>query len=297
MTAAVRINQVKPSRPVLRYLGGKWRLAPWIVTHFPPHRVYVEPFGGAASVLLRKERSQGECYNDLDSGVVNLFRVLRDPPAAAELCRRVALTPFAREEYDAAFEPCDEPIEQARRLVVRSYMGHGSSSAISVKSTGFRASLVNRQGALPAGEWPGLPAALAAVVERLQGVLIEQRPALDVIERYDARDALLYLDPPYVTGTRSMKRRGGKLYHAYAHEMNDADHDALLTKIRDCKSAIVMSGYASELYDAWLSDWRRIEIDTHADGALDRTEVLWINPQCAKALDAQQAQRSLFAAE
>lgn len=94
-----------PTRPVLRYMGGKWRLAPWILRHLPPHRTYVEPFGGAASVLLRKPRAYAEIYNDLDGEIVSLFRVLRDPEAAAELVRRIALTPFAREEFDVKPRP------------------------------------------------------------------------------------------------------------------------------------------------------------------------------------------------
>lgn len=280
----------KPTRPALRYLGGKWKLAPWIVQHFPPHRVYVEPFGGAASVLLRKPRSAGECYNDLDGNVVNLFEVLRDPTLSAELCRRISLTPFARDEYDLAFKACAEPVERARRLIVRSYMGHGSSSAVALRSTGFRASLVNRKGALPAGEWPGLPEALRAVAERMKGVLIENRPALAIIDRYDDDDTLIYLDPPYVPETRSAKRRGGKAFHAYAHEMTVADHQQLLQRILEAKAKVLISGYESPLYDGALTGWHRVEIGTHADGALDRTEVLWISPA------AQVTALDLFAA-
>jgi DNA adenine methylase len=282
------------TRPVLRYLGGKWRLAPWIIGFFPSHRVYVEPFGGAASVLLRKPRSMGECYNDLDGEVVNLFRVLRDRVASAELCRLLRLTPFSRAEYDGAFVQTDEPVERARRLVVRSYMGHGSSSAVSEKSTGFRASLVNRGGALPAGEWPTLPAALLAVTDRLEGVLIEQRPALQVIDRYDEAEALIYLDPPYVTETRSQKRRGGKPFHAYAHELSEADHVELLDRIVSCKASVVLSGYPSSDYDRRLEGWQRHEIGAHADGALDRTEVVWMNPVCAARLNAERAQLSFL---
>jgi len=272
-------------RPVLRYLGGKFRLAPWIISHFPPHRVYVEPFGGAASVLLRKPRSAGECYNDIDGNLVNLFAVLRDLEMASELCRRLVLTPFARDEYDSAFETTEDPIERARRLIVRSYMGHGSSSAISERSTGFRASLVNRGGALPAGEWPGMPGALQAITDRIQGVLLECRPALQVIERYDAADTLIYLDPPYVQETRSAKRRGGRAFHAYAFELSDDDHVALLDRVLQARAMIVISGYSSALYEEKLSAWRREVVETHADGALDRTEVLWLNPRCAEALD------------
>lgn len=278
---------MQPTRPILRYLGGKWKLAPWIIGHFPPHRVYVEAFAGAASVLLRKPRSQGECLNDINGDIVSLFKVLRDRATAAELCRLLGTTPFSRVEYDGAFVKSDDPVEAARRLIVRSFMGHGSSSAISERTTGFRASMVNRGGALPAGEWPRLPPALEAVTERLQGVLIEQRPARQIIERYDSPDALFYLDPPYMHGTRSPRRKGGKMFHAYANEMSDADHAELLASLPALKGMVVLSGYHTPEYDAALQGWRREEIGTHADGALDRTEVLWINPAAANRLGNQ----------
>jgi DNA adenine methylase len=145
--------------------------------------------------------------------------------------------------------------------------------------------LVNRGGALPAGEWPGMPEALQAIASRMQGVLIECRPALQVIDRYDAPDALIYLDPPYVQNTRSDKRRGGQAFHAYAFELSDDDHIALLDRARRATSMVVISGYASPLYDETLRGWLRVTMETRADGALYRTEVLWINPKCAAALN------------
>lgn len=117
----------KPTRPVLRWHGGKWNLAPWIISHFPDHKVYVEPFGGAASVLIRKHRSHAEIYNDLDNEVVNLFRVLRSD-RADELAELLRLTPFAAEEFFTAYETSCDPVERARRTIVRSYMGFGSNA-------------------------------------------------------------------------------------------------------------------------------------------------------------------------
>ena len=112
------------SRPVLRYHGGKYRLAPWIIQHLPPHRVYTEPFGGAASVLMRKERaSLVEVYNDKDGEIVSLFKVLRDPTLAKQLAMALQCTPFAREEFQQSYEPADDVIEQARRTVCRAFMG------------------------------------------------------------------------------------------------------------------------------------------------------------------------------
>jgi DNA adenine methylase len=93
------------ARPVLRAHGGKWRIAPWILGHLPAHRIYVEPYGGGASVLLRKERSYAEIYNDLDGEIVNFFRVLRDPEQAGRLLELLELTPFAREEFELSYQP------------------------------------------------------------------------------------------------------------------------------------------------------------------------------------------------
>jgi len=157
-----------PTRPVLRWHGGKWMLAPWIIEHFPPHRVYVEPFGGAGSVLMRKQRSYAEVWNDLDGNVVNLFQVLH------------------------------------------------------------------------------------------------------------------YVDPPYVFETRT------DLSKDYAHELSDDDHRELLQFLRGLQGSVILSGYPSDIYDQALSDWRRVERRALADGASERTEVLWINPNCQARIEAEQ---------
>ncbi|MEH0194525.1 DNA adenine methylase [Caulobacter sp. CCNWLY153] len=269
-----------PTRPTLRYLGGKWLLAPWILEHFPAHRTYVEPFGGAASVLLRKSRSHAEVYNDLDCDLVNLFQVLRDDAMAERLVRMVALTPFSRAEFMATYAPSDDPVERARRLVARSFMGHGSNAANIERSTGFRADST-RNGTTPAVDWMNLPPGLALVAQRLRGVVIEQRPALEVMRRFDRPDTLVYVDPPYVHDTRSAKKVRGALYNAYRHELSDEQQVELLEALDGLKSMVVLSGYPHPLYDERLAHWKRVTREAMADGARVRTEVLWINPAAA----------------
>lgn len=279
-----------PTRPVLRWHGGKWKLAPWIISHFPKHRVYVEPFGGAASVLLRKERSYAEVYNDLDEDAVNLFRVVQS--RGDDLRLALELTPYARLEFELAYEPVadDDPIERARRLVIRSFMGHGSD-AHAAKASGFRANS-NRSGTTPAHDWVNYPAALDGTIERLRGVIIECRNALDIMRQHDGATTLHYVDPPYLPETRSWQKTGRGSGN-YTHELSPEDHRELLALLTTLEGMVILSGYPNEMYDGALKDWRRVETAAHADGARPRTEVLWINPACAKALDSER--HDLFA--
>lgn len=286
-----------PSRPVLRWHGGKWRLAPWIISHFPAHRIYVESFGGAASVLLRKPRSYAEVYNDLDDDVVNLFKVLRDDPQSNgyTLIDFLVHTPFARTEFERAYEETSDPVERARRLIVRSFMGFGSDGHNSAVKTGFR-SASSRSGTTPAHDWGNYPDVLDTIIRRLRGVVIENRDAIAVMRQHDEPAALHYVDPPYLPETRSNKsRKGGGKYHAYRHELTAEQHEALLQSLRSLAGMVVLSGYPHPFYDQALPGWRRVETLALADGARPRTEVLWLNPACVAALAAQEKQGSLFA--
>lgn len=267
-----------PTRPVLRWHGGKWVLAPWIIEHFPKHRVYVEPFGGAGSVLMRKPRAYAEIWNDLDGEVVNIFRVLRSSEAH-RLVNALRLTPFSRSEFDQAYEVSDDPVERARRLVIRSFMGFGSNGHNRV--TGFRANS-NRSGTTPARDWVNYPESLVQVIERLYGVTVENKDAKAVMAQHDGPDTLHYVDPPYVFETRA------DMGDDYAHELTDDDHAELLVFLRGLAGMVVLSGYPSSLYDDALFDWRRVEREALADGAAKRTEVLWINPLCTRLLDDEQ---------
>lgn len=275
-------------RPVIRYHGGKYRLAPWVIAHFPPHRTYVEPFGGGASILMRKPRAYGEVYNDLWSEVVNVFRLLRDPAAAARLETLLRLTPFARDEFveterDAVAAVAD-PTERARRFIFRSFAGFGSAASNSEHTTGFRATC-KRSGTTPAQDWMNYPDQIKHFTARLSGVVIENRPAIQVMQTHDGPETLHYVDPPYVQSTRGFRRRNA----AYVHEMDEAQHRALGETLHSLHGAVVLSGYRCDLYDELYRRWRRIDRDTHADGALPRTESLWLN-------DAAKSSAGMFAA-
>lgn len=280
-----------PTRPVLRWHGGKWLLAPWIIGHFPAHRVYVEPFGGAASVLLQKARVHAEVYNDLDDWVVNLFRVLQDGVSAGQLMHLLKLTPFARREFELARHLEEiaggDPIELARRLIIRSFMGFGSN-AHNGRSTGFRANS-SRSGTTPAQDWVNYADALPTIVDRLQGVIIENRDAVQVMLAHDAPQTLHYVDPPYLPETRSPANKYDLKYRMYRHELDKDEHGALCDALKALSGMVIVSGYASPLYEAKLTDagWERCETATYADGARERMEVLWLNPAASRALHAK----------
>ncbi|MBF0171759.1 MAG: DNA adenine methylase [Nitrospinae bacterium] len=260
-----------PFKPILRYHGGKWRLAKWILPFFPPHRIYVEPFGGAASVLLRKPRTLGEVYNDLNGDMVNLFRVMQRRETAEELIHRIEWTLFSRQEFDDAYLPTDDPIDRALKTLVRAGMGYGSTGVTGQK-TGFRGKIYTRKLSVESNDWPAIPSNLLAVHQRLRGVVIENRPALDLIRAHDGPETLFYCDPPYMASTRSAyySKRG------YSHEMTDEDHEALAAVLHEVDGAVVLSGYPSPLYDRLYADWRRVETSARADKNRQRTEVLWI---------------------
>ena len=275
----------KPTRPILRYHGGKWMLASWVISHLPKHRIYVEPFAGAASVFLQKPRCYAEVLNDQWEEVVSLFRCLQEPHKAEELQAKLELTPFSRSELDLACSPgiCTD-VEKARRLIIRSFMGYGSDSSCRGTKPGFRSNS-NRSGTTPAHDWVNYPAQIAAFTARLRGVVIENRSAVSLIPQHDSPETLFYADPPYPLSTRSKTGAG-----SYAHEMSDDDHRELAQVLRSVKGMVVLSGYPCELYDCELyPDWCRVERPAIAHGALKRTEVLWLSPSAANV-----AQGSLF---
>ncbi len=269
--------------PLIRYHGGKWRLAEDIVALMPAHERYIEPFGGGASVLLRKPLPRapaGELYNDLEGAIANLFAVLREARATETLERAVCLTPYSREEFRLAYEVSEDPIERARRTLDRAYMGLGTDAASGAPS-GLRVELGDAQ---PAKVWARVPERIAAVAARFAGVIVECRDALEVIGANDDPNALFYIDPPHLAETRS-KQAPCK---GYRHELGEADHRRLLELLCSLKARVIVSGYRSALYERTLAHWRRLEFGAVAHGGLARIECVWLSPNC------ESPQASLF---
>lgn len=261
-----------PLRSPILYFGGKTTLGPKIAQMLPPHLHYVEPFAGSLAVLLAKPRSPHETVNDLDGAVMRFWRVLRDRPA--DLARVCSLTPHSRQEFETAREfEVDDDLEAARRVWVLLTQGRAGR----LTRTGWR------HYCDPAGSGVGMPGYLAGYVDRitpaadrLAGVSLESRPALDLIRKYgQVPSVCMYVDPPYLGSTRGPDR-------AYRVEMQDpASHRELAAALHDCQAAIVLSGYPSDLYDRELySDWHRMEFaaSTGQGGTWEnRTEVVWSN--------------------
>ena len=290
-TPAAQFSHV--TRPVLRYYGGKFRLAQRLVQMFPPHHVYVEPFGGAASVLMQKPRSHAEVYNDMDGEVVNVFRVLQNARKCKRLQELLRVTPFAREEFDLSYKSARtrDEVERARRTIMRSFMGFGSDSITRIKSTsagfnsristmrtGFRYNSV-RSNVTAATDWASYANSLSDFLDRMRGVIIENRCALKVIRKMDRADCLFYVDPPYPRGVRNSGNLKKRVEHNYRHEMTDAQHGNLAELLHECKGMVIVSSYPGKQYESLYADWRHWEWtgQQFCHGSRKRTECVWMN--------------------
>ncbi|GAB4023327.1 DNA adenine methylase [Spirosoma migulaei] len=262
------------TNPALRYFGGKWKLADWILPFFPAHKIYYEPFGGGASVLLQKYPSAIEIYNDLNNEVVDFFEVLRSRPQ--ELIDMLLLTPYSREEFDRCGTYSGSRVEDARRFYVRSCQGRTFTGTIS-NSNSWRI-----QGRMNKGSgvhrlcktWNDADN-LRAVADRLRQIYIEKLDAIECINRFDAIDALAYVDPPYLHSTRSATR--------YALDYTYHQHQSLAESLNQCRSMVILSGYRCDEYDTWYADWKRVDrktqtgaVNTGTDRA-SAIESIWIN--------------------
>ena len=248
---------------ILKYPGGKSRIADWIISFFPNHKVYLEPFFGSGALFFKKKPSYIETINDIDGDIINLFRVCREHPM--ELSAAINLTPFSRDEYIECCEPSAEPIERARRTLVRFHQSFGTTNSC---KNSWR-NVQTYGGPRCATMWNYLPEAIIECCERLKDAQIENKDAIELIRRYDDPETLIYIDPPYLQELRKK--------NMYKYEYSLEQHKKLLNTIRQSKSMIIISGYDNELYNTKLAGWTTAEIETLAQMGKKRIEKIWFN--------------------
>ena len=253
-------------RAPFSWFGGKVHMRSKLLKMIPDHDIYVEAFGGSAAMLLAKSPSKVEVYNDVDSGLVNFFRVLRNSRQFKRLQFLSLLTPYSREEYQWARETwreCMAPVDRAHRwlLVARmSFAGKFGSSwgyTITESARGMSSSVSRYLASIES---------LPLIHDRLIRVQVEHQTALEVIKTYDTRRTFFYLDPPYVLSTR----RSG----LYEYELTDEEHRRLVKVLLGVKGRVMLSGYRNEIYEMLENrGWRRIDFQTlcHAAGRTRHT--------------------------
>lgn len=251
---------------VFKYPGSKWRMAKFIMGFFPEHHSYLEPFAGSLAVLMNKPRSHIETVNDLDGNVINLFRWIKDDPE--RLAHEIYFTPYSRQIYDEAFraEP-EDSLQKAVNFYIRLNMGHGFRT--NGEKVGWRNDIQGRERAYASEDWAALPGRIMEAAERLRGVQIECRPAVEVIKRFNFGNVLIYADPPYILSTRHGKQ--------YKYEMDDAEHEQLLLTLLAHKGPALISSYDNALYNRMLKDWHREETVVYSQVCSRKQEVLWMN--------------------
>lgn len=254
-------------RSIMKYPGSKWSLAKWIMDQFPPHHSYLEPFFGSGAVFFNKPRSNIETVNDRDDNVVNLFEQIKNDPE--RFAREIYFTPYARSICNRAVAETvpEDAFQKAVRFFAKLNLGHGYRT--NERRAGFKIDIQGRERAYAAGHWCKLPERIMEAAERLRGVQIENRDALELIGKFNSEKVLIYADPPYVMDTR----HGAQ----YRHEMSDHDHEKLLKALINHRGSVVISGYDCDLYNDLLTGWNKKTHKARNQAGGAATEVIWYN--------------------
>lgn len=256
---------------VLKWPGSKWSIADKIIEIMPKHNIYLEPFFGSGAVFFNKPTCNDEILNDMDSEVINLFKVIRDNPY--ELAKAIEFTPYSREEYKKSYKRNEENldcIEKARQFLIRSNMARAGMQYYSSSWRHAGPILGAKQKQRVVKEWNKLPKEIIEAASRLKEAEIENKDAFELIKKYNRTDCLIYADPPYLLSTRKQKY--------YNIEMTEnQEHKKLLELLKKHMGPVIISGYENELYQEILKDWNIIKIKANAEQGKERIEVLWSN--------------------
>lgn len=256
------------------WYGGKFSHLDWLLPLLPPCHHYCEPFGGSAAVLLNRNPSAVETYNDIDGEVSNFFRVLREE--GSELVRAIGLTPFSREEFFVACSTNGHKIgdlERARRFFIRARQvrtGLAQTASIGRWANCKGTSRAGMSGVV--SRWLGSVRTLPSIAERFLRVQIENRPAADVVRLYDSKQTLFYCDPPYPHSSRHDNK-------AYGTEMSDEEHRQLASLLHRVRGKVAVSGYRCDLMDDLYEDFSRHDASAKICHSVKkpRREALWVN--------------------
>ena len=261
-------------KPAFAYPGGKTKNFANILPHLPYRNSYIEPFGGSAAILLARDKSKVETYNDRHSGVVDFYKCVRDAELLKRLIDRIDMTSVAREEFRYAkdhWEAAADPVERAALWFTMTRLSFSSKGVCFGRT--LKQPRVNPLSSKIPAFWP--------IHERFKNVQVENQDWSRILEDFDDYGAVFYLDPPYLSASKGI----------YKFEMSESDHVRMLNMVMDTKGFVAISGYPNELYDSYKwTDRVGYNIrcmmngfatndngkDVTTTGTSDRTEVLWI---------------------
>lgn len=266
----------KKIRPPIKTYGGKYYLASWILEYFPENYAgmcYIEPYCGGANVFLNKEeKCSEECLNDLDLGIIQIFRALRDEPG--EFISRLKRTPYTEQTFSRALSRSKRPFKDYLSHAINEFvtrrMSRGGLQKHFAWSTRTRG---GQPGDLNA--WNTILDKLPEISKKLEKVYILNKSGIDVIKAFNDENAFVYADPPYLSETRTSQ-------DAYNYEMTDDDHIELANVLNSFKGKAMISGYSSKLYRRLYQDWRckKKKIVNHASQKKTKDykmECIWFN--------------------
>lgn len=239
-----------------------------IINNFPPHRSYLELYAGSLAVFFNKDKDILETINDINGRLVNMYTIMRTKPE--KLKRAVHMTLYSREEYELSKTVSADSLEDARRMLVRCWFAVGGKT--NSDKIGFKRN-ISYNGPFNCYEWNDMPNRIQIAAERLKDAQIENKDAVTLLKEMNDPDTLVYADPPYLNETRKSKH--------YSDEMSTQQHIDLLRALKEHAGPVILSGYDSELYNEYLSDWYQIRtkviVGITTEKKRSATEVLWMN--------------------